>query len=351
MGYQDKIKIFITVLIFIFSVNSAISSEDSYSMERIDYTSDYNEQISVDKELFEANSDEQYDDYVVYSYEDKSQEDEENTIFLDKNTINSRPGKTVLKARIEKAYTVNQAESSNTLWDNSKNFKTILNTNPDVLKTLPSIFLESSYKYNLDEKSKIEWGQTYLSSHNGITAGFIDNIESSYDSGIKLSSKSGKLNISAGIYEATHTHDTSAGLVFSTEEFKIKSHKGSFIIGGGVYSADYTDGESLTAAGVFTKYNYERFSLGVQIANKNENRNKNNAACYIYPSLKINNSLTLTGCLACYLDGQYAREEIGLVYKPSKYQNDLSLSLRLAFYNGDGTVNKQRIKIMSEFKI
>ena len=348
---KHKLRIILIILILFFSVNIVYCSENSYSMDRIDYMANIAEQKSVDEELFDnpTYSSEEYEEYVVYSYEEN--EDDENTIILDKSSIKKKTN-IKLKAVIEKNYTVDRIEAFNTFWDDSKNFRTIINTHPYLLETVPSIIQESYYSYGIDEKTNIEWGHTALSSHNGMTLGFIDNMESSYDNGLKISSKAGKFNLSGAIYESMYSHNPSGGFVLSSEELKF--HKSSFIFGGGIYATDYVNENSKNSAGIFTKYKYGRFSLGIQLAQDKSFTGKGeySTSCYLYPTFKLNDSLTLTGGIAGFLDEKYAREEIGIVYKPfPNNENDFLISLKAAFYNGDGVVNKQRIKIKTEFKL
>ena len=351
MRVYNKLKILLIAIILFISTNAAYCGENSYSMDRIDYTANIVEQNSVDEELFDHNScsPEQYDEYIVYSSEEDA--DNENTIVLEKNSIKKK-NNVKLKAVIEKSYTVNRIEAFNTFWDDSKNFKTIINSHPYFFKELPSFFQETYYSYNTDENSNISWGQNALSSHNDITVGFIDNMESNYDNGLKISTKLGKINLSGAIYDSIHSHTPSGGFVFSTEELHLQ--KGSLVFGGGLYATDYVNENSRNSAGIFTKYKRGRFSLGIQLAqDKSFTGNKEyGTSCYLYPSFKINDSLTLRGGIASYLDEKYAREEISIVYKPAlNNENDFQISLSAAFYNGSGITGKQRIKIKTEFRL
>ena len=348
-------KILIIIAIIFLKGAFVLSSENEYSMDRIDYSSDLEEQITVDEELFTKDmySSKDYDEYVVYTFEENEDENNENAIVLDKNNISYHSPVTI-KTRIVKSYTVYRVEAFNTFWDDSKNFRTILYTTPSILDTVPSIIQESHYRFNINEYSRIDWGHAALSSHNGMTIGFIDKMENSYDSGLKFTSKFGNINFSSAIYESLETHNPSGGILFSTDELKFKSHKGSLILGGGVYATDYINDNPKNAGGIFSKYNYGRFSIGMQIAQNSysDRKNKYGTACYLYPSFKINDSLTLIAGLAGFFDENYAREEIGIVYKPVlNNPNEFSISLKATFYNGEGITNKQRIKLKTEFKL
>ena len=353
MKLRNKLKILLIILVLFFSSNTVFSTETSHAMDRIDYMTDFDGQKSVEQELFEKDeySDDEYYNHTLYSLQ--KNEDFENAILLEKNDVKNKK-RVVLKTGIEKSYKINRIESFNTIWDDSRNFRTTIYSTPSLMDTLPSLMQESHFRFNADETTQIDWGHTSLSSHDNMTVGFIDNMENIHDNGMRISSKLGNINISGAIFDSIQSQNPSGGLVFSTREFKTKYHKGSFVFGGGVYASDYANENSKNSAGIFTKYKYGRFSLGIQIAqSKSSAKNSQyETECYLYPSFKINNSLTLTGGISSHIYEQSAKEEIGITYKPFiNNKNDFSISLKAVFYNGRGVESKQKIKIKTEFKL
>lgn len=353
MKRNSTIYLFITIICSLFLFTPSAKSEN-ISMERIDYIEEFDEQISVDEELFEKDiySTEDYDDYNIFTYEENDEEEQKNEIVLAPTQITNIGKRTTLKTGIERNYTVNRIQAFNTIWDDSENFKTTLRTNPSLMDTVPSLIQESHFRFHIDENTTTDWGHIALSSHNNLTLGFIDNLESSYDNGIKITTKSNRLNFSGAIYESQETHNPSGGLVLSTNELSTKA--GSFIFGSGIYATDYINHHSKNTVGLFTKYNYNRFSLGLQIAQNKyfDKGDKYGTSCYIYPEYKINKSLTLSGGFTGNLGENYLKEEIGLTYKPFfNNPNDFSVSLKAIVYNGQGITNKQKIKIKTEFKL
>ena len=193
-----------------------------------------------------------------------------------------------------------------------------------------------------------------MSSHNDITLGFIDKLEGDYDSGMKISANTGRINFSGALFQSLETQNASGGIVFSTNNIKTKNSKGSFVFGGGIYGTEYINQQANNTAGLFTKFSHEKFSLGLQLSGNRyfDKEEKFGTGLFLYPEYKINKSLTLSGGLAGFWGENYTKEEFGLKYKPYKNNpNDFSISLKTILYNGEGIRNKQRIKINTEFKI
>ena len=325
---------------------------DEFSMERVNYTEDYDEQISLDEELFETDiySSDDYDNYNVYTYEDD--EETENAICLTVTPQKEIKKTTVLKATIEKIYKPENVVAYNTYWDYSANYRTILQTNQYMQNPVSSVIQDSYFRFNTGNNTRIDWGRTALSSHNDITLGFISKLEGDYDSGMKFSANAGLINFSGAIFQSPETQNASGGVVFSTNNLKIKNS--SVVFGGGIYGTEYINRQANNTAGLFTKFSHEKFSLGLQFAGNNyfDRDEKFGTGLFLYPEYKINNSLTFSGGLAGFFGENYNKEEFGIKYKPQRNNpNDFSISLKTIFYNGEGIRNKQRIKINTEFKI
>lgn len=348
--FKNILKIFVFL---IFSCYQTVFANE-FSMERIDYTENYNEQISLDEELFEKDiySSSDYDDYNVFTYNET--ENSENEICLIVSPKKESKPSTVLKATVEKIYKPESITAFNTFWDNSPNFRTVFNTGGYMRNSVASVIQDSYYRFDAGDNTKIDWGHTALSSHNDINVGFIDRLESDYDSGMKFSSDSGNINFSGALYQSLETQNASGGIVFSTNNLILKNNYGSVVFGGGIYGRDYTDGHPINTAGLFTKFSRKNFSLGLQFSGNSyyDRGEKFGTGLFFYPEYKISRSLTLSGGISGFFGENYSKEEFGIKYKPfNNNPNDFSVSLKTIFYNGEGIKNKQRIKINTEFKI
>lgn len=346
------INLLIIAGIYFYNVGT-VYAEDS-SIEKVVYSENYDSQNSVDEELFGEES--EYEEYEVYTeVEDVSEEDTTEMIVLaPENTLKKSKGAT-LQATIEKSYSFRAVEAFNAIWDGSDNFRTSFLTVPSMVETAPSIIHAAHYRFRPDENTSVYWGHASLSSFNDISVGFIGKLESSYDSGMKIETKLGKLNVGAAIYDSLETHNPAGGIVVSSDELKIAKMKGSFVFGGGVYTNEAgNDADSTNAVGLFTKYKSGRFSLGAQIAKNQYSSSEGDygTSVYFYPEYKLTNSLSFKSKIASHLDQNYMQEEIGLTFKPYKNNpNDFSVSLNTVLYNGEGTTNKQRFKLSTEFKL
>lgn len=332
------------------------ASADDFSMEKVTYSEDYEAQESIDEELFGEESEyEEYDVYTEVADYDEQEDDTTQMIILapDEFSKNS-PGMT-LHATVEKSYSFRSVEAFNTIWDNSQNFRTLYRTLPSMMQTAPSIIHAAHYRFRPDENTSVYWGHASLSSFNGTSVGFVGKLESDYDTGLKIETKLGKMHVGAAIYDSLETNNPSGGIVVSSEELKIGRMNGSFILGGGVYTNEAgNDADSTNAAGIFTKYKKGRFSLGAQFAKTQyaSSKGEYGSSFYLYPEYKLTNSLSIKSKIANHIDQNYNQEEIGLTYKPAKNNpNDFSISLNATLYNGEGTTNKQRFKLSTQFKL
>ena len=351
---RKKVTTLITCLLlflFFFNFKQEVFAADN-TIERITYSEDYDAQESVDEELFGEES--EYEEYEVYTEVDDTEDDTTEMIVLapeNKSSKNSAP----LQATIEKSYSFRSVEAFNTIWDSSDNFRTLYRTVPSMMQTAPSIIHAANYRFRTDENTSVYWGHAALSSFNDISVGFVGKLESSYDTGLKITTKIGGLNISSAIYDSLETNNPAGGMLVSTDEIKIKGIKGSFIFGGGVYANEYGDNKSsANSGGVFAKYTQGRFSLGVQ-AGKTQyasSEGKYGTSLYLYPEYKLTKAISISSKIASHLDQNYNQEDIGITYKPFKNNpNDFSLSLSTSLYNGEGTTNKQKFKLSTEFKL
>lgn len=341
----------LSIACIFFAVNCPVSADD-FGIEKVIYSEDYEEQRTVDEELFTGSEEyEEYEEYVVYT--DNDTIEEENAIVLEpSNNQTSKP----LKAVVEKNYTHNTIEAYNTYWDNSDNFRTLYLSNPSMmLKMVPSVIHAAQYKFQTDENTTVHWGHAALSSQDGISVGFVGKLESDYDSGLKINTKLGKVNVSSAIYESLETHNPSGGVVISTDEIAFKNIKGTFRFGGGFYSNQNTDEkDSIQARGLFSKYNLGRFTLGAQIGENqyNKSQGKYGTSLYLYPELQLTQSLSLTSKFASHFDQKYSQKVIGLTYKPFKNNpNDFSLNVKATLYEGEGTKDKQRFELSTKFRL
>ncbi len=345
------LKFFISLTFCFPAFSFQIVYADGLSVEKVNYTEDYKSQQEVDEELFDNES--EYEEYYVYT-EVPDEETDTNEIITLTPVEKSKKIK-VLEATIEKSYSFRQVEAFNTIWDNSDNFRTLYQTVPSMMQTPPSIIHASYYKFLPDENTSVYWGHASLSSFKDLSLGFISKLESDYDSGLKIETKIGKINMGTAIYNSLETNNPSGGFVISSDELAFKKLKGSFILGGGVYTNEAGNNASSTnSAGLFTKYNYRRFSIGVQIA-KNQYASGQGAygtSFYLYPEYKLSDSLYLKSKFANHVDQQYSQEEVGLTFKPFKNNsNDFSVNFNTQLYHGQGTTNKQRFKLSTEFKL
>lgn len=342
----------IAVIMTLIFANSAFNSAsaDDFQMERVTYSEDYDSQPTLDEELFDEES--EYEDYVVYSDAPEEEEDTTEMIVLAPEKKTSKMP--VLQATVEKSYSFRSVEAFHAIWDNSENFRTLYRTVPSMMETAPSIIHAANYKFSSDEQTSVYWGHSSLSSSSGESLGFISKLESSYDSGMKIATKAGRLNISAGIYNSLETNNPSGGIVISSDDLKIKHLKGTFNIGGGFYANEYENNASANSGGIFARYTQGRFSLGVQAGSTqySDSSSKYGTSFYIMPSYKLTDTISLKSKIAGHLEESSMQEEFGITYKPFKYNsNDFSVSLNTTFKNGRNSENKQTFEVKTEFKL
>lgn len=326
-----------------------IAFADEYHMERIIYSEDYDSQATLDEELFDEES--EYEEYDVYTELPEDEDTTEMIVLAPKSSNKQAP---VLEAVIEKSYSFRSVEAFHTIWDNSDNFRTIYRTLPSMMQTAPSIIHSANYKFVTDEDTSVYWGHSSLSSFDDISVGFIGKLESSYDSGLKIRTKIGNMNISAGIYDSLETGNPSGGVIISSEELKTKYFKGTFKFGGGVYTNEYGESSSANSGGLFAKYTQGKFILGVQAGKTQyaDGRGSYGTSLYVNPSYQLTRSVSIKSKIASHLDRNYMEEELGVTYKPFKYNpNDFSVSLNTSLKNGVGTDNKQTFELKTEFKL
>ncbi len=309
------------------------------------------EQESIDSELF---GEDEYEEYDIYTVEDEP-EDTTEMIILAPENISGKKSKKVLNATIEKSYSFRSVEAFNSIWDSSDNFRTTLRTTPSLMQTPPSVIHAANYRLRPDENTTIYWGHSSLSDQDDVSVGFVGRLESSYDSGMKISTKIGKVNVSTGIYESLETHNPAGGMVFSSDYVNINKIKGEFKFGGGVYSNEcFDNSSSRNSTGLFAQYKQGRFKLGAQIG-ETENSSKTgkyDTSLYIIPEYQLSKSISIKSKIASHIDQNYTQEDIGITYKPFKNNpNEVSFSVNASLYNGEGTTNKQRVKFSTEFKL
>ncbi|MCR5260357.1 MAG: hypothetical protein K6C94_00795 [Candidatus Gastranaerophilales bacterium] len=348
---MKKILSFLCILVSVFFFTSEKINAETNRLEKVIYSEDSEVQESVDEELFEEEK--EYEEYDVYTEEDEQPEDTTEMIILaPQNNFN---GKTVLRATIEKVYSFRSVEAFNTIWDNSANYRTLYRTVPSMLQTAPSIIHAAHYRFSPDENTSVYWGHAALSSFNGMSVGFVGKLESDYDSGIKVTTRMGKLNVAAAIYDSLETNNAAGGILISSDEIKFKKIKGSFKFGGGFYTNEYGDADAAkNSAGLFATYTRGRFSLGTQIGKTQYGGSggRYGTSFYLYPSFRLTDSLYFKSKIASHIDQNYNQEEIGLTYKPARNNpNEFSISLNASLYNGEGTRSKQRLKLSTEFKL
>lgn len=342
-------KILFACMLILFIISASVCNAEPEKIERVTYSEDYDSQESVDEELFGEES--EYEEYVVYT-EVEDEEDTTEMIVLAPVKNDKGPA---LRATIEKVYSFRSIEAFNTIWDNSDNFRTLYRTVPSMMQTAPSIIHAAHYKFNPDENTSVYWGHASLSSFDGVSVGFVGKLESDYDTGIKVNTKIGNLNFSAAIYDSLETNNPAGGMLVATDELSFAKIKGNFKFGGGFYTNEYGDtNASKNSAGLFAKYTYNRFSIGAQIG-KTQYSSGNGSygtSFYLYPTYKLTDSLYIKSKIASHIDQNYNQEEIGLTYKPAKNNpNEFSISLNASLFNGEGTKNKQRLKLSTEFKL
>lgn len=335
------------------SFNAALADQfTSPEIEKVTYMEDADEQESVDEELFGEES--EYEEYDVYT-EEPDDEDTTEMIVLAPDEQQLKKSNTVLQATIEKSYSFRAVEAFNTIWDNSANFRTTFRTTPSMMQTAPSIIHAAHYRFKTDENTSVYWGHAALSSHDDISVGFVGKLESSYDTGLKIESKIGGLNVATAIYDSLETNNPAGGVVVSSNELKIKGVKGSFKLGGGFYSNECGDeSASANSTGLFARYKNGRFSLGAQLGKTQyaSSRGSYGTSIYLYPEYRLTNAWTLKTKLANHIDQNYMQEQIGLTYKPTKNNpNEFSVSVNASLYNGEGTTTKQRVQLSTEFKL
>ncbi len=352
---NTKCKIITTILLVTFFILSGnISQAGDSSMEKVTYSENSDVQSSIDEELFEEES--EYEEYDVYSeVEDNDNTDTTEMVVLAPTEQVKSNSSTTLHATVEKSYSFRSVEAYNTIWDNSQNFRTMIRTVPSMMQTAPSIIHAANYKFSPDEQTSVYWGHSALSSFNDVSVGFVGKLESSYDTGMKINTKLGRMNVSAAIYDSLETHNPSGGILVSTDELAFKGIKGRFTFGGGVYTNEAGNNSASTnAAGLFAKYKQGRFSLGVQAA-QNQYAKSNGSygtSFYLYPEYQLSKSLYVKSKIAAHLDQNYNQEEIGITYKPYKNNpNEFSVSVGASMFNGEGTTTKQRLKLSTEFKL
>ena len=310
-------------------------------------------QDSIDSELFD---DAEYEEYDIYTVEDDTEEETEDTtemIVLAPENLSGKKSKKTLNATIEKSYSFRAVEAFNTIWDSSDNFRTTFRTTPSLMQTAPSVIHAANYRLKPDENTAVYWGHSSLSSQDDVSVGFVGRLESSYDTGMKIDTKLGKLNVSTGIYESLETNNPAGGVVFSTDYMNMK--KGAIKFGGGFYSNECFDNtSSRNSGGFFTQYKQGNFSIGAQIGQTESSSKEGNynTSLYLIPKYQLSKSISISSKIASHIDENYTQEEIGITYKPFKNNpNEVSFSVNATLYNGEGTTNKQRLKFSTEFKL
>lgn len=342
-----------------FTEQSAFSDvENQDTMTMIDVEKDEEEnfdaQESIDSELFD---DSDYEEYDVYTVEDDTEEEEDTTemIVLAPENLPSKKSGRVLNATIEKSYSFRSVEAFNTIWDNSANFRTTYRTTPSLMQTAPSVIHAANYRLRPDENTAVYWGHSSLSDQDDVSVGFVGRLESSYDTGMKINTKLGKVNVSTGIYESLETNNPAGGVVFSSDYMNIKGTKGSVKVGGGFYSNECFDNtSSRNSGGFFAQYKQGKFSIGAQIGQTESSSKEGNynTSLYITPKYQLSKSLSISSKIASHVDENYTQQEFGVTYKPFKNNpNEVSFSVNATLYNGEGTTNKQRLKFSTEFKL
>ena len=336
---------------------SDVEEQDTMTMIDVekDEEENFSEQESIDSELFD---DAEYEEYDVYTVEEDTEEEAEDTtemIVLAPENIPSKKSGKVLNATIEKSYSFRSVEAFNTIWDSSDNFRTTFRTTPSLMQTAPSVIHAANYRLRPDENTAVYWGHSSLSDQDDVSVGFVGRLESSYDTGMKINTKLGKVNVSTGIYESLETNNPAGGVVLSSDYMNLKGTKGAIKFGGGFYSNECFDNtSSRNSGGLFAQYKNGNFSLGAQIGQtESSSRDGNyNTSLYITPKYKLSKSLSISSKLASHVDENYMQEEIGVTYKPFKNNpNEVSFSVNATLYNGEGTTNKQRLKFSTEFKL
>lgn len=355
---RQIISLLLTLLFITTTSNFSTAKADDFSssseIEKITYVEDADEQESIDEELFGEES--EYEEYDVYTeVPDDEEEDTTQMIILAPDEQQLKKSNTILQASVEKSYSFRAVEAFNTIWDNSANFRTTFMTLPSMKETAPSIIHAANYRFKTDENTSIYWGHASLSSQDDISVGFVGKLESSYDTGLKINTKIGGLNVSSAIYDSLETNNPAGGVVVSSDELKIKGLKGSLKLGGGFYSNECGDETaSANSTGFFARYKNGRFSLGAQVGKTQyaSSKGRYGTSVYLYPEFRLTNAWTLKTKLANHIDQNYMQEQIGLTYKPTKNNpNEFSVSVNASLYNGEGTTTKQRVQLSTEFKL
>lgn len=330
-----------------------VSEQDSVTMINLEEEENLDFHESIDSELFD---DTEYEEYDIYTVEDDTEEeDTTEMIVLAPENLSNKKSKKVLNATIEKSYSFRSVEAFNTIWDNSDNFRTTFRTTPSLMQTAPSVIHAANYRLRPDANTAIYWGHSSLSDQDDVSVGFVGRLESSYDSGMKIDTKLGNLNISTGIYESLETNNPAGGVVISSDYMNIKGLKGSIKFGGGFYSNECFDNtSSRNSSGLFAQYKQGKFKLGAQIG-ETENSDKEgryDTSLYLIPEYQLSKSISLKSKISSHVSQNYMQQDIGITYKPYKNNpNEVSFSVNASLYNGEGTTNKQRVKFSTEFKL
>lgn len=121
----------------------------------------------------------------------------------------------------------------------------------------------------------IYFGQARLSNSNGRNVSFIQMAEDLYggeDMGLKLDGHYKKFDYSIGAYDGIESDSDgrkSLGGTAAIKDLFAEKSKGSFSLGGGIYSTNENDFQSDTY-GVFSEYNIDRFTIKGEFARNEE---------------------------------------------------------------------------------
>lgn len=254
--------------------------------------------------------------------------------------------------RVEKNEKPNDIKATNQIWDTSKLYRYQYFSDTRNLNPISATgVLGSKLQTALDDNTTVTIGQDGLDSYNGYTLNFIYNNGSVYNTGAKISGNEDKFDYSLGVYNQTATQERSYGGIISSKPSHILNSKGTFALGGSVYT-NMLNNDTRNTTGLFSQYQLGNFSLGSQISQSSYANGANMTnSVHLLPSLKVNDHLSLTGKLVKNLTTQETQQEIGIRYKPFKSDDSVVFDITGTTYKDASTLVRQRLKFSTSFKL
>lgn len=258
----------------------------------------------------------------------------------------------IFRLEAEKYTDIDSIYTENMIWDTSKNFRNIYYQDYRNQIPLPSIINSVSLSRKLDDETTAYIGQVPLSSFGNTTIDFIKSTTTTYDYGAKILRKGEKINIGVGTYNSTLQNNISGGAIISSNSLNIPHIKGSFVIGGGLYTNE-TDSGNRNTGGLFAQYSFHRLKLNTQIAqNQYSTKQGLETGIYFIPELKLTDSLSIKTRIIKNISLDTNQDEIGLSYKPVKNNpRDFQFEVYATNTNTDKDTTQQRIRFNAQFRL